>query len=356
VSAIPGSLSVATDVRAAKPLRVNTHPKVCFDGQHPGHQGFVLSLEEARHLVARDPASARVIYPYLIGRELVDDGLPQRFVIDFDTPDSMTAAALAPGAFRRIKELVLPHRQAAAEKERQRNEEALKSNPKAKLTWHQRNFLNAWWQQEWRRPAMVAALEALPRYVAVSTVASEHRLPVLSFVSPVIRPSNRTAVFAFADDYSFGILQSAVHVAWFRERCTHLETRLSYTSRTVFNSFPWPQAPTQRATDRVVEAVVELLTFRAERMAQGITIGQQYDSLRQPGRSRLRDLHDTLDRAVLDVYGFDPDEDLLAQLLALNLSVAEQEEAGGAVRGPGPQGLANTIRTAWRIEPMHRLI
>jgi hypothetical protein len=62
-------------------------------------------------------------------------------------------------------------------------------------------------------------------------------------------------------------------------------------------------------------------------MAQGITIGQQYDALRQPGRSRLR----------------------------LNLSVAEQEEAGGAVRGPGPQGLANTIRTTWRIEPIHRL-
>jgi hypothetical protein len=90
-------------------------------------------------------------------------------------------------------------------------------------------------------------------------------------------------------------------------------------------------------------------------MAQGITLGEQYDSLRQPGRSRLRDLHDALDRAVLDVYGFDPDEDLLAQILALNLSVAEQEQAGGAVRGPGPLGLANTSRTDWRIEPLHRL-
>jgi hypothetical protein len=59
---------------------------------------------------------------------------------------------------------------------------------------------------------------------------------------------------------------------------------------------------------------------------------------------------------VLEVYGFDPDEDLLAQILALNLSVAEEEEAGGAVRGPGPQGLANTIRTTSRIEPIHRLV
>jgi hypothetical protein len=108
--------------------------------------------------------------------------------------------------------------------------------------------------------------------------------------------------------------------------------------------------------ERVVDVVAELLAFRAERMAQGITIGEQYDSLRQPGRSRLRDLHEALDRAVLDVYGFDPDEDLLAQILALNLSVAELTEAGGAVRGPGPQGLTNTTRSTWRIEPVHRLL
>jgi hypothetical protein len=90
-------------------------------------------------------------------------------------------------------------------------------------------------------------------------------------------------------------------------------------------------------------------------MTQGIALGKQYDSLRQPGRSRLRDLHEALDRAVLDVYGFDPNEDLLAQILALNLSVADLEQTGGAVRGPGPQGLANVTRTAWRIEPPHRL-
>jgi hypothetical protein len=63
-----------------------------------------------------------------------------------------------------------------------------------------------------------------------------------------------------------------------------------------------------------------------------------------------------VDRAALDAYGFDPDEDLLAQVLALNLSVADLEQAGGAVRGPGPQGLANTTRTTWRIESVHRLI
>jgi hypothetical protein len=51
--------------------------------------------------------------------------------------------------------------------------------------------------------------------------------------------------------------------------------------------------------------------------------------------------------------GFDPDEDPLAQTLALNLSVAVLEQAGGAVRRQGPQGLVNTARTIWRMEPVH---
>lgn len=356
VGEIPGSLSVATDVRAAKVLATNKTPKVCWQGQVPGHRGFVLTPEEARRMVREDPLSAQVIRPYLIGDELVGDGIPTRFVIDIAADDAMMAAAIAPAAFRRVRDLVLPDRQAAADEEQERNHEALARHPEARVNHHHERFLNTWWQHSWRRPTMVAALSTLPRYIALSSVASEHRMPVFSFVSSEIHPSNLTFVFGLADDYSFGILQSAAHLAWFRERCSRLEARPRYTSKTVFDSFPWPQAPAQIAVDRVTEVVAGLLSFRADRMAQGITIGKQYDSLRQPGRSRLRDLHDALDRAVLDVYGFDPEEDLLAQILALNLSVAEQEQAGGAVRGPGSQGLANTIRTTWRIEPIHRLV
>jgi hypothetical protein len=297
-----------------------------------------------------------VIYPYLIGEELVSEGVPKRFVIDFAAPDVMTAEALAPGALRRLKRLVLPDREQAAERQRKANEELLAKSPDARVSHYHEAVVETWWQHARRRLPIVNPATQLPRYVALARVATTDRLPVFSFVASEIRPSDQVMVFAFADDYSFGILQSGVHVAWFRERCSRLKTDLRYTPRAVFNTFPWPQAPAQPAVDRVVEVVAELLAFRAERMAQGITIGQQYDSLRQPGRSRLRDLHESLDRAVLNVYGFDPDEDLLAQILALNLSVAELEQAGGAVRGPGPQGLANTTRSTWQIEPVHRLV
>jgi hypothetical protein len=51
-------------------------------------------------------------------------------------------------------------------------------------------------------------------------------------------------------------------------------------------------------------------------------------------------------------YGFSRDDDVLAQLLALNLSIAEQESAQGvAPRAPGNGGLADTHLTSSRIEP-----
>ena len=55
-------------------------------------------------------------------------------------------------------------------------------------------------------------------------------------------------------------------------------------------------------------------------------------------------------------YGFSSDEDTLAQLLALNQSIAEQERGGlTEPRRPGNEGLAGTKRTSSRIEPPVRL-
>ena len=49
--------------------------------------------------------------------------------------------------------------------------------------------------------------------------------------------------------------------------------------------------------------------------------------------------------------GFSPDDDLLAQLLALNQSIAEQEKSGlTQPRRPGGLGLAGAKRTTSRIE------
>ena len=58
-------------------------------------------------------------------------------------------------------------------------------------------------------------------------------------------------------------------------------------------------------------------------------------TLELPGANPLKDAHAALDTAVLTAYGFSPNQDLLAQPLALNQQVAAKLEPGGPVAALG---------------------
>jgi hypothetical protein len=60
-----------------------------------------------------------------------------------------------------------------------------------------------------------------------------------------------------------------------------------------------------------------------------------YRTLELPGANPLIDAHAALNAAVLVAYGFSAKKDLLAQLLELNLVVAQRLENADAVTPPG---------------------
>ena len=240
-----------------------------------------------------------------------------------------------------VRREVLPTRQKAAQKEAEQNAERLAANPQARQDLARTKFLDTWWLHWRRRADMVTAIEKLDRYIALTITASWERPSVYSFVNSSTRPAASLQVFAFDDDYSFGILASSLHRRWFEARCSRLKADLRYTPTTVFDSFPWPQASTITQVNIIEKAVDELLQVHAENLSAGMSLARQYDTLRQPGKSRLRALHANLDVAVLSAYGFSLGDDLLAQLLALNLDIAaEPEHARGPVQegGSGEQG------------------
>jgi hypothetical protein len=194
---------------------------------------------------------------------------------------------------------------------------------------------------------MVEAVEKLDRYIATSRVASEKRSTVFAFVNSAVRPGDSLTIFALDDDYSFGVLSSSIHRAWFEARCSTFETRLRYTSNTVFDSYPWPQAPSATEVATIAEVVGGLLTLRSKYLDQGASLATVYNTLRQPGRSELRDLHTELDKAVGAAYGFSSDDDVLAQLLALNQDVAADPSVA---RGPGATGLTGARTSTYRLQ------
>lgn len=352
---IPSSLSLEIDVSQASQLRTNRDPKCCFQGQTPGHtKGFVLTYEQARDLVAKDRGSAEVIHPFLTGDELNSTGAPGRFIIDIPATDVVEASRWS-AAFEHVKRSVLPVRQARAREESERNEVVLARNPNARINRHHQNFLERWWQLAYRRVDMLEAISKLSRYIALSIVAVQSKPSLYAFVSPEIWPAASLQVFAFEDDYSLGVLQSRYHRLWFEERCSTMRRDLRYTPNTVFDSFPWPQSPSDAAIERVVQVAADLQDLRESKRESGISLGRQYDLLRSPGDNPLRDLHVELDRAVAEAYNFS-DDNPLAQLLALNLELFQEEAGIGAqLRAPGTRGLTKTKRTNYRIEPLHRL-
>jgi hypothetical protein len=288
-----------------------------------GHEGFLLTADQRGELVRKDAKSAEILFPYLNGLDALTAANFDRFVLDFEQRSQLEAATFS-AAFDWVKTHVLPDRERKAK-------EGIDKD--GKMRPHHKAFLARWWQLSFGRPEMLSVIKPLPRYLACAYVTKR---PIFMFIASTIRPSNLIQVFAFADDYSFGILQSHAHWLWFITKCGKLTERFRYSAESVFDTFPWPQSPNARQIEAIAEASREVRRVRAGALVN-LKGGLRalYRTLELPGTNPLKDAHSALDSAVLNAYGFVASGDLLSQLLVLNLEVAQRIEAGEAITAPG---------------------
>ena len=282
-----------------------------------------MESEEAVQFLRKYPKCQEVVVPYLTGEDLVENYAPSRWIVDFGKRPLFEAMHFAP-AFERIKQTVLPNVQRKADAEKMSS--GHENGPRAQ-------HLKVWWQF-WRpRPELIRRLASIPRYIACSRVTKR---PIFEFVDSQIHPNDATVAFTFADDYSFGILQSPMHFEWFKARCSTMKADFRYTSDTVFDSFSWPQSPTKRQVVDVAAAAVNLRKLRREIMNKlGCSLRDLYRTLDMPGANPLRDAHTALNTAVRAAYGMPESVDPLTFLLALNLELAVKEKANELVTPPG---------------------
>jgi restriction-modification enzyme MmeI-like protein len=304
-------------------LRANQEPPRVYNGQFPRHKGFVIDIETAQKLISVDPRNREVVHPFLIGREMLMQGEPKRWVIDFEKKDLFEAQGYR-APFEHVREHVMPHVIGLAEEER------TKSN---KTTGQDQGWKKTWWQLFRCRRELIDRISKTSRYFVCSEVTKR---PIFCFVDPEIRPDHTLEVFVFEDDYSFGVIQSAIHWAWFIATCSKLTGRFRYTPESVFDTFPWPQRPTRKQITAVAEAAVALRALRDEiRRKLKYSLRDLYRTLEEPGDNPLRAAHARLDAAVRAAYGMAEDADPLAFLLELNLTCAAKEKVGEKVTPPG---------------------
>ncbi len=301
--------------------------------------GFILTPEEA--ITARKFGDT-VIRPYVGGRD-VQQARRERYLIDFSGMSEAQARAANPHAFQRVVDRVLPERRV-----------------------NRRDSIRTlWWRFGWERPLVREALRGLKRYIG-TTETAKHR--TFSFVDGETLADHMIIVFAIDDASVLGTLSSRVHVVWSLAAGGRLGVGNDprYNKKRCFDPFPFPAATEpQKARIRDLgerldahrKRQLELhpkLTITAmynvlEKLRSGEALSDKERVIHEQGLvSLLKQIHDELDDAVFEAYGWPRDlgdEQILERLVALNAERAK-EEAAGFVRWLRPEYQAKATQTS----------
>jgi ribosome assembly protein YihI (activator of Der GTPase) len=159
------------------------------------------------------------------------------------------------------------------------------------------------------------------------------------------------------DGYAFGVLSSRIHVMWSLASGGRLEDRPRYQNFACFDPFPFPScSDAQKSRIRDLAEQLDAHRKRQQTLHPKLTLTDMYNVLEklrageelsakertiheQGLVSVLRQIHDDLDAAVFEAYGWPAtltDDEILHRLVALNAQRAA-EEAAGLVRWLRPE-------------------
>ena len=323
------SLTIGFDPTATKALRANDRV-VCVGYQLTG-KGFVLNESELSAIYPGKDWPHDVVRPLLSGRDIMQSIRTLHAIDLFDLTED-GARAMHPALFQRVLDRVKP--------ERDQN----KDTPSREN----------WWQFARPRGEFRPALAGTSQAIATSLTA-KHRTFI--FVSADTICDSTTVMFALPDALHLGVLSSIVHVTWALSAGGRLGVGNDprYNKSRCFEPFPFPVA-NEGQTARIRTLAEHLDTHRKRQQAAhpDLTLTGMYnvlDKLRsgEPLTAKervihehglvsvLRQLHDDLDAAVLDAYGW---SDLLP---LLRITHGDDATAEGQTRDDAKRAFDDTI-------------
>ncbi len=263
------------------------------DDDTPGIPSPISTMER---LIAENPKNAEVIFPYIGGEEVNSSPTHahHRYVINFGERSEEECRKEWPELMAIVEQKVKPGRLAQNREIRARY----------------------WWRFGETCPALYEAIVARTRVLVNSQVSSH----ICFAVKESCLVFGHTLYVYPLDSLDWiSIMQSTVHSIWSLFQCSSLEERLRYTAADCFETFPFPAAlldstagePTYESTRQSLEAIGERYhQFRAELMVsnnEGLT--GTYNRFHDPaetssGLLQLRALHQEMDQAVLEAYGW----------------------------------------------------
>ncbi|RYX87923.1 MAG: class I SAM-dependent DNA methyltransferase [Bradyrhizobiaceae bacterium] len=325
---INSDLTIGVDVTRVKALKANEG--ICSPGVKLHGSGFIVNEAEALHLgLGKRPGLEVHIRDYRNGRDLTSRSRNVS-VIDLDGMGADEVRAKFPEVYQHLLMRVKPERD-------KNNEEYRRLN---------------WWLFGRRNTLMRGFVANTSRYIA-TVETTKHR--VFQFLDANILPDNMVVAIGSDDAAVLGVLSSRIHVTWTLAQGGTLEDRPRYTKSQCFDPFPFPDANNiQKQIIRVITEELDAHRKRVlsehahltltgiynviEKIRKGLSPDNFDDKDREIFDDSLamivKELHDRLDIAVADAYGWPADlkeDDILGRLVALNKG-REQEERRGLVR------------------------
>jgi hypothetical protein len=346
-------LKVGANLTSTSKLRANFG--MSSMGMMRAGNGFVLESEAvARSLgLGEIPALTERIRPFRNGKDLTDRPRDYWLIDLFGLTESEVRTRF-PQVFQWVLERVKPERDV---------------NRRPRLR-------EQWWTFGEPRQGLRAALKGLARYI-VTVETAKHR--TFSFLDAAVLPDHKLVAVASSDALHLGVLSSSLHVCWAVAAGGTLEDRPVYSKTRCFDPFPFPSDDTgltPELVDRIRRLAEQIDAHRKARQAAhaDVTLTAMYNVLErlrsgEPLSAKdkavhehalvgvLQSLHDELDAAVLQAYGWADlklpadTETLLERLVALNARRAA-EEAAGTVRWLRPAFQQSTgEQTAFAPDP-----
>ncbi|MFM7107269.1 MAG: class I SAM-dependent DNA methyltransferase [Planctomycetaceae bacterium] len=323
---ITADLSSGTSAAASECVPLTANRELCFQGCKLAGKGFLID-GPTREKLLRDNSNAAGFVRILVAGSDITKTPERRFVVDLFGLSEDEARRRFPAGLQVAHDRVKPERD-------QNKRDSYRLN---------------WWIFAEPRPKMRRACEGLRRFIGTSEVA-KHRVFVF-FDLPECLADGSLAAIAMDDGYVLGVLSSRGHVKWSLTTGGRMGIGNDprYQNGPCFLPFPFPVA-----TDAQQQKIRELgEALDAHRKAQqaahpGLTITGMYNVLEklrtgEPLTAKekkihddglvsvLKKIHDDLDAAVFDAYGWPATlsgDEILERLVALNHERAEEEKRG----------------------------
>jgi len=317
---------LSVGVFAGGSSRLRSNENLCLQGCKLVGSGFVVDPSERRELVVAQPGAERFLPRYITGRDITQIPV-ERYVIDFFGYDEQQARSEFPAGFQLLLDRVKPERDQNKRDTRRRN----------------------WWLFGENAPKLRRVTAGLSRFIGTSEVA-RHRVFVFLNLPGTLADGSLAAV-AVEDPFFLAVLSSRIHVRWAYAAGGRMGVGDDprYQNGPCFLTFPFPTC-SDNLQPRICALGESLDAHRKRQQAlhPDLTITGMYNVLtklrsgealsakekvihEQGLVSVLKQIHDDLDAAVFDAYGWPHDlmdEQILERLVALNRERAEEEKKG----------------------------